>query len=239
MIEEVALNQEERAALNQWRWFASLPAVVRHDLLRHSRLRRYRSGEVIHAREEGSSCLLACASGAVRISAQGANGKELVLTYVQPGVWFAGPDLFDGRPPTHEAVAVGNTAILSLGRAKLERLLSGSRDLCTAVLCLQARHTRSLYETLEAVNSLPLRPRLAKQLASLAQRHGLPAGNTDGEIRIGLRVAQHDLAQLVGSSRQRVNQELKQMERAGWIRVERLGLVICNRAALQAECQAH
>ena len=45
-------------------------------------------------------------------------------------------------------------------------------------------------------------------------------------------LAQEELAQLLGASRQRVNQELKSMERDGAIRIEQGGLVIRDRVAL-------
>jgi DNA-binding GntR family transcriptional regulator len=51
-------------------------------------------------------------------------------------------------------------------------------------------------------------------------------------LRIGLHLAQEELAQLLGASRQRVNQELKAMEREEAIRIEQGGLVIRNRDAL-------
>jgi CRP/FNR family cyclic AMP-dependent transcriptional regulator len=51
-------------------------------------------------------------------------------------------------------------------------------------------------------------------------------------MRIGLQLAQEELAQLLGASRQRVNQELKAMERDEAIRIEPGGLVIRNRARL-------
>ena len=60
------------------------------------------------------------------------------------------------------------------------------------------------------MNTLPLRPRVPRQLASLARRHGVPDADGSGETRIGIRLAQVEIAQLVGSSRQRV--KLKQME---------------------------
>jgi DNA-binding GntR family transcriptional regulator len=47
-----------------------------------------------------------------------------------------------------------------------------------------------------------------------------------------LQLAQEELAQLLGASRQRVNQELKAMEREDAIRIEPGGLVIRNREAL-------
>jgi DNA-binding GntR family transcriptional regulator len=51
-------------------------------------------------------------------------------------------------------------------------------------------------------------------------------------IRISLQLAQEELAQLLGASRQRVNQELKQMEREQIIRIEPGGLVVLDRDAL-------
>ncbi|RYG10593.1 MAG: helix-turn-helix domain-containing protein, partial [Burkholderiales bacterium] len=52
------------------------------------------------------------------------------------------------------------------------------------------------------------------------------------EMRIGLQLAQEELAQLLGASRQRVNQELKSMEREDAIRIEQGGLVVRNRDML-------
>jgi DNA-binding GntR family transcriptional regulator len=51
-------------------------------------------------------------------------------------------------------------------------------------------------------------------------------------MRISLQLAQEELAQLLGASRQRVNQELKAMEREEMIRIEPGGLVVRNRDAL-------
>ena len=58
------------------------------------------------------------------------------------------------------------------------------------------------------------------------------------EIRIGLHLAQEELAQLLGASRQRVNQELKAMERDNAIRIEPGGLVVRDRDALMRIIEA-
>jgi DNA-binding GntR family transcriptional regulator len=57
-------------------------------------------------------------------------------------------------------------------------------------------------------------------------------------MRIGLQLAQEELAQLLGASRQRVNQELKSMEREDAIRIEQGGLVIRNREMLMSIADA-
>jgi DNA-binding GntR family transcriptional regulator len=69
-------------------------------------------------------------------------------------------------------------------------------------------------------------------LLHLVRSYGVPSLADGHETRIGLQLAQEELAQLLGASRQRVNQELKQMEREEVIRIEPGGLVIRNRDAL-------
>jgi CRP-like cAMP-binding protein len=84
----------------------------------------------------------------------------------------------------------------------------------------------------EDLNTLPLKARLAKQLVHLVRSYGVPNLDNGAEMRISLQLAQEELAQLLGASRQRVNQELKAMERDGVLRIEPGGLVIRDREAL-------
>jgi CRP/FNR family transcriptional regulator, cyclic AMP receptor protein len=67
---------------------------------------------------------------------------------------------------------------------------------------------------------------------------GVPSLSDGREVRIGLQLAQEELAQLLGASRQRVNQELKTMEREEVIRIEPGGLVVRNRDALMKIIEA-
>ena len=68
--------------------------------------------------------------------------------------------------------------------------------------------------------------------------YGVPCLSDSNEMRIGLQLAQEELAQLLGASRQRVNQELKSMEREDAIRIEQGGLVIRNRDMLMRIAEA-
>ena len=212
------LQPLEREMVNEGRWFASLSLSDRHDLMRLAKVRRYAAGDLISARGQRQGAWYACVRGTVRISSVTASGRLLVLTYVRAGVWFGDPGLFDDGPCTHDAHAHGATTVLAIPAADLRMLLEASPTLSTALLRLQARHVRELYQVIEEVRGLPLRPRLAKQLIALARAHGVPSRLQGEGTRIGLCLAQGELAQLIGATRQRVSTELKQMERSGWIR---------------------
>ena len=223
---------EEREAINSGRWFSSLSPSLRHDILRCAYVKRFKDGMLICARGEAPEEWIACARGAVRVSSTSITGKQITLTYVEPGIWFGDVAILDGDKRTHDAYAHGETTLLCLSKADFKRILSQHVEFSDAILRLNARRIRQLYGLVEDLNTLPLRSRLAKQLLHLVRSYGIPSLSNAAELRIGLQLAQEDLAQLLGASRQRVNQELKAMERDEVIRIEPGGLVICDRAAL-------
>ncbi|MDO5624036.1 MAG: Crp/Fnr family transcriptional regulator [Pseudomonadota bacterium] len=231
-MDDPILTMEEREAINNGRWFSSLSPSLRHDILRCAYVKRYADGELICARGEPAEQWIACARGAVRVSSTTLTGKQITLTYVEPGIWFGDVAILDGERRTHDAYAHGDTTILCVARADFQKILREHSELYEALLKLQARRIRLLFGQVEDLNTLPLRARLAKQLSHLVRSYGVPSLSSYDEVRITLQLAQEELAQLLGASRQRVNQELKAMEREGIIRIEPAGLVVCDRDAL-------
>ena len=229
---EPTLTIEEREAINTGRWFSSLSPSLRHDILRCSYVKRYKDGDLIAARGDRPEQWIACAKGAVRVSSTSISGRQVTLTYVEPGIWFGDVAIFDGDRRTHDAYAHGDTTILCVSRGDLRKILSQHTELYEALLRLSARRIRQLFGLVEDLNTLPLRARLAKQLTHLVRSYGVSSLSDAGEVRIGLQLAQEELAQLLGASRQRVNQELKAMERDDVIRIDPAGLVVRNREAL-------
>ena len=187
---------------------------------------------LICARGEPPEEWIACARGAVRVSSTSITGKQITLTYVEPGIWFGDVAILDGDKRTHDAYAHGETTLLCVSKADFKRILAEHVEFSEAILRLNARRVRQLYGLVEDLNTLPLRARLAKQLLHLSRSYGVP-GKESTETRIGLQLAQEELAQLLGASRQRVNQELKSMERESSIRIEPSGLIVRDSNALR------
>ena len=232
-MDEPILTIDEREAINSGRWFSTLSPSLRHDILRCTYVKRYKDGELISARGDTADEWMACARGALRVSSTSVSGKLVTLTYVEPGIWMGDVSMFDGDRRTHDVYAHGETTIVCVARADFRKILANHVELYEALMRLQARRIRLLFGLVEDLNTLPLRARLAKQLVHLVRSYGVPSLSNSLEMRIGLHLAQEELAQLLGASRQRVNQELKAMEREGIIRVEPGGLVVCNRESLK------
>jgi CRP-like cAMP-binding protein len=231
-MDDPILTIDEREAINTGRWFSSLSPSLRHDILRCAYVKRFKDGELIAARGDPPIEWTACARGAVRVSSTSISGKQITLTYVEPGIWFGDVSIFDGDRRTHDAYAHGETTLLCVARSDFQKILALHVELYEALVRLQSRRIRQLYGLVEDLNTLPLRARLAKQLLHLVRSYGVPCLSDGREMRISLQLAQEELAQLLGASRQRVNQELKAMERENAIRIEPGGLVVRDREAL-------
>ncbi len=212
-------------------WFSKLSPPLRSAILARTVVRRLADGDALAQRGAPANEWIGVAAGAVRVSSVSLAGKQVTLTYVEPGVWFGDIALFDGLPRTHDAHAHGPTTLLVVRKSDFRELLAQHVELYDALLRLNCRRLRLMFDQVEDLNTLPLQARLAKQVLLLAKSYGIASGE---EIRIGLALAQEDLAQLLGASRQRVNQELKGFEREGAVRVEPTRLVVLSREKLLA-----
>lgn len=231
---EPILSVTEREAINAGRWFSTLSPSLRHDILRLASVKRFKDGMQIYARGDAPHDWFACAKGAVRMSSTTLAGRQTTLTYLEPGAWFGAMSTFLDEPRTRDAHAHGDTTLVCVSKESFRSILSNHIEFYDALLRLQAQRIRQIYGLVEDLNTLPLRARLAKQLMHLSRSYGMRTHDDPQEVRIGLQLVQEELAQLLGASRQRVNQELKRMEREDCIRVEPSGLVIRNSEALQA-----
>jgi CRP/FNR family cyclic AMP-dependent transcriptional regulator len=226
------LTIAEQHHIDQGPWFATLSPALRQDILQRSTVRHVTDGECVSLRGAPAQEWCGVASGAVRVSSISLSGRQVILTYVEPGTWFGDIALFDGWPRTHDAHAHGATTLLVVRKPDFQQLLADHVELYDALLRLNCRRLRLMFEAHEDLNTKPLAARLARQLLLLLRSYGVTEDN--GELRIGLALAQEDLAQLLGASRQRVNQELKALEREGVLRVEPTRLVVLARERLLA-----
>jgi CRP-like cAMP-binding protein len=223
------LTIDERHNIETGAWFQSLSQGLRDAILACSAVRRLKDGTALTSRGALAAEWCGVAQGAVRISQVSLAGKQIALTYAEPGTWFGDIALFDGLPRTHDADTHGQTTLLVVNKADFRQLLSRHTELYDALLRLNCRRLRLMFNLIEDLNTRPLAARLARQILMLTKSYGIEEG--DG-WRIGLQLAQEDLAQLLGASRQRVNQELKGFEREGLLRIEPTRLLVLSREGL-------
>ncbi|MGP0172907.1 Crp/Fnr family transcriptional regulator [Pseudomonas sp. NCHU5208] len=195
--------------LLQGHWFAALPQSLRDELLAMAQVQRLDAGQRLFRRGDRPSGLYAVVEGAVRIGAVSENGKEALLTLIEPPYWFGEISLFDGLPRTHDAFAESASTLLLLPQAELLALLERQPQHWRDFALLMSHKLRLAFLALEDMSLLPAAPRLARRLLLMAENYG------EGEPRRVLHLAQEQLALMLSLSRQTTNQILKDLEAQG------------------------
>jgi len=207
---------QRRALLLGNAWFRTLPTDIVDQLTAASRQRFLPDGALVHRRGDPADGLYTIVSGAVRIGAQAADGRETVLTLLQPGAWFGEISLFDGLPRTHDAHAHGDTVLLLVPRSDFLQLLEARPETYRLFVPLLCKRLRSVFSMLEDHAVLSIRARLVKRLLLLARTVSEASLNDNERV---LSLSQEALGAMLGLSRQTVNKELKQLEREGLVRL--------------------
>lgn len=202
-----------RPLLESGQWFSHLPAGLRDELLGEARLLQLEPGQRLFRRGDPPCGLYAVLEGMMRVGAVSRDGKEALLTLVEPPYWFGEISLFDGQPRTHDAYAEGPARLLQIPQAALLALLAREPGYWRDFALLMSQKLRLAFIALEEMSLLPAAPRLARRLLMMAEGYG-----ETGPRRV-LHLAQEQLALMLGLSRQTTNQILKDLEARGALRL--------------------
>ena len=163
---------------------------------------------------QGDSCdhVMYIQSGGVKLSVLSKTGREAVVAMLGPGDFF-GEGCLAGQPiRIGSATAITPSVILLIDKAKMVRLLhkqpSMSDRFITHMLARNIRIEEDLVDQL--FNSSE--KRLARTLLLLARY-----GKQDKPARMVPKISQETLAEMIGTTRSRVNFFLNKFKRLGFI----------------------
>ncbi|MFW0758634.1 Crp/Fnr family transcriptional regulator [Pseudomonas sp. H11T01] len=202
--------QAWRQRLLSGHWFNHLPALLQDSLLAIAKVRRLSPGQRLFRRGDPPCGLYAVLEGAVRIGAVNEQGKEALLSLVEPPHWFGEICLFDGQPRTHDAFGVGLSVLLHVPQAALLELLEEHPHYWRHLALLMSHKLRLTFISLEQLSLMPAPARVAHRLLLIAEGYG----ETEHSRRI-LQLPQEQLALMLSLSRQTTNQILKELQNKG------------------------
>jgi len=150
----------------------------------------------------------------------------LLVRFCYPG------DLLNGialHKHSVSAVSMGISAVSLIDKARAMELIKQYPKLEAEIEHRFAQDGQLLLQRMADLAYESVEKRLVHVLLSLGQRHALHEGNT---LRIDFRLSQQDLADMIGSSRQKVNRELRKLADQGLIREERCRITILDHKRL-------
>jgi CRP/FNR family cyclic AMP-dependent transcriptional regulator len=182
-------------------------------------------GEVVYVLLEGT----------VKIYVTRADGREVILAFLGRGDTVGEMSLVDSAGRSANAVTTERARLLWMDRATFRSCVLTLTPLATNLVRLLSHRLRFANEQIQALCTLDVQGRVAHQILAMADRYGcLEAG---GEVRIPLRLTQSDLAEIVGASRERVNQVIVDLKQRGLISVDpKHRIHVHNRRELARYC---
>src|SRR5919107_1878832 len=191
------------------------------------------AGAMILTAEQPGEMAYIILDGTLKVSAIQGNGRELTLALLGPGEIVGELALADRAARSADVTVLEPSVLVWLDRGTFERLRRDIPGITENLLRLLARRLRLANVQLQAMATLDVHGRVARQLLALADALGEEAA--DGGVRIPLRITQSDLAALVGATRVRVNEVLVGFTRRSHIAVDRQHrIAIRDRAELEA-----
>ena len=191
--------------------------------------RRYPGGQALfHMGDEGGSVHF-IERGRVKVTIPSYSGEELILAILGTGDLLGELSLFDGKPRSATVQALEKTETLCLHRKDLLALMRKRFDVVEKILEVLVRRFRETDMLLADVHFLDITSRLAKKILELGDTFGIREG---GQVRIGVKITQKDLASMIGATRESINKQLKALRDQGLVRISGGTIEILNRERL-------
>jgi len=172
----------------------------------------YARDETIFTQGDPCSHVLYIQAGGVKLSVLSKTGREAVVAMLGPGDFF-GEGCLAGQPyRMGSAIAITPSVVLLVGKEKMVRLLHRQHGMSDRFIShMLARNIRIEEDLVDQLFNSSEK-RLARTLLLLARY-----GKQDKPTRVVPKISQETLAEMIGTTRSRVNFFLNKFKRLGFI----------------------
>jgi CRP-like cAMP-binding protein len=199
-------SSERAALLSKMELFQGLTVDQLEELVAATSTRRLAAREeLFHKGDPGSSVYL-IASGRLKAMTTSSDGDDVVFSIMGPGENFGELAVLQEGRRTATIVAIDASELVVLDRRELLPFLRRHPEASVALLAVIARRLERVSELLEDTHFLNLPARLAKRLLTLAENYGEKTGEG---IKIKLRLSQTELGDLVATTRESINKQMR------------------------------
>jgi CRP-like cAMP-binding protein len=225
------VRMDRRQLLASLDLFAHLVPREAEELLAVTTTRKLDARDTLFRKGDPGDQLFAVVEGRLKAVSSGADGREIVFGLMEPGETIGEISILDSQPRSASVVALEPTVLLCLHRRDLLPFLERNPKVTIRIAGLLAGRLRRLSEHVEDASFLTLASRLAKKLLRLKESFGR---STPEGVRIELRLPQQEIGELVGTSRESINKQLRSWAQQDLVRFEGGYLTILDVRALEA-----
>jgi len=189
------------------------------------KIAEFRRGESIYSQGEAAESVMYVQKGGVKFSVVNGSGKEAVVAMFGPSDFFGEGCMAGQSIRMGTATAITPTTLLVIEKDELLRVLHTEHELSDHFISYMLAHNIRVEEDLMDQLFNSSEKRLARTLLLLARY-----GKQDQPDRILPKVSQETLAEMIGTTRSRVNFFMNKFRKLGFI--EYNGKIKVNKSLL-------
>ena len=176
------------------------------------RVAKFRKKQAIFSQGEPADSVMYILKGNIKLTVVNESGREAVVALFATGDFFGEGGMTGQTVRKGTATAIVPTTVLIIGKDEMVRALHAENELSDRfIMCMLARNNRVEADLIDQLFNSTER-RLARTLLQIA-RYG-----KDGQPeRVLQKVSQEMLAEIIGTTRSRVNMCMKKFRKLGFI----------------------
>ena len=198
--------------------FKDVPASAIQSLSSSVSVRVFEPGNDLMSVDHGSDAAYLILQGTVKVHVEEADGTEVLLAILGPGELLGEVSLLDGRTPSATVTALDHTECLAMNFSAFREAIRTVPLLAYNFARTLAARLRLSNNQIQALASLNVENRVARQIMAFADRYGQP--QPGGAIQIPIRLTQSDLSHIIGASREQTNRVLVSYRNRGFLSVD-------------------
>ena len=187
--------------------------------------RSYDKGKMILLEQSQGETFFIIKSGAVKVTRQSDDGREVILAILGESDFFGEMSLLDGEGRSANIVSNEDSEVLTLSRSDFLDCLETYPKIAIALLEELAIRLRKSDQHIESLSLSDSEHRIAITLIRFAQELGT---NKKGEVTIKNLPFQQDIANMAGTSRETVSRTIKLLEEKNLVKKNKKDLIIFN-----------
>jgi CRP-like cAMP-binding protein len=188
---------------------------------------RYERGQVIFAQGDPAATVMYVEDGAVRMSVLSHNGKEAVVAMLEAGQFFGEPCLAGHSKRIATATTIGLSTLRAIPKDEMIRHLHLKPALADHFIAHMVQRNIRIEQDFVDQMFNSSEKRLARTLLLLAR-----SGNASASDRVIPRITQELLAEMVGTTRARINLFMNKFRRLGLVDYKSSGSLRINNSLL-------
>lgn len=175
-----------------------------------AKTRRYAKDDVVFHADESGDVFCLIREGQVKVTMISPEGKEIILSLLDPGDFFGEMALLDDEPRSATVVATEPLELITIWRSDFLQILSENFDITKKVLAEISRRLRTASNRIESLATMDVYGRLARFFLDLAKDQGKVLDN--GYVAV-IRPTHQSIANMIGTSRETVSRLIHDLMR--------------------------